>query len=632
MARCVYSVLSWSTQTYAWHGFSNAAYHCWDLTASSTNPAPIDCEGFSIRWVETPGNTIKINEIFTMTYELIINDGFYTWAHGEGYFDGIGNITNAADAKTWCEGTKCPIASSANKNNCCIWHVNVHSCVIDETEGSLCGPWIQPTGSTHTHSVSLVGPVNTGNWTSEITGLYRLGTTSLIAHFKIAGMQVALETKLNVVPRAECGDDVCEDNEGEDCETCPKDCGKCPLKAWQLALIGAAGFLIVTGLIGTFTYFQIQKRKMLWDESWIIPYEEIKQDEGLRGAFGSMIGSTMDLSTGASDGLSSNNMSTAAAKRQVFILTASYRGRTYAMKRVRKKEFSLTKQVRYEVREVRECEHINLCKFVGASIVTPNVCILSEYCPKGSLSDVLLNDDVPLNWAFRFSFAADISRGMQLLHSHKIYHGRLKSNNCVVDDRWTVKITDYGMTTLRCNDDVIMNDCDEDMEEDDDDYQEKRAIIYKPPEHASEATKCLASAAGDVYAFAIILIEIATRNDPYGDEDAFNVLPNWRPPLPDLSPEMSENKDETCPCPHAYLELISSCWAREPDDRPTFDEVRKIIHKINPSKLSPVDLMMAMMEKYSKHLESIVSERTQDLVAEKAKTDRLLYSKVFILL
>ena len=33
------------------------------------------------------------------------------------------------------------------------------------------------------------------------------------------------------------------------------------------------------------------------------------------------------------------------------------------------------------------------------------------------------------------------------------------------------------------------------------------------------------------------------------------------------------------------------------------------------------------MEKYSKHLESVVAERTQDLVAEKAKTDRLLHSK-----
>lgn len=32
------------------------------------------------------------------------------------------------------------------------------------------------------------------------------------------------------------------------------------------------------------------------------------------------------------------------------------------------------------------------------------------------------------------------------------------------------------------------------------------------------------------------------------------------------------------------------------------------------------------MEKYSKHLEVLVAERTQDLMHEKQKTDRLLYS------
>ena len=33
------------------------------------------------------------------------------------------------------------------------------------------------------------------------------------------------------------------------------------------------------------------------------------------------------------------------------------------------------------------------------------------------------------------------------------------------------------------------------------------------------------------------------------------------------------------------------------------------------------------MEKYSKHLEKIVADRTADLELEKAKTDKLLYSK-----
>ena len=33
------------------------------------------------------------------------------------------------------------------------------------------------------------------------------------------------------------------------------------------------------------------------------------------------------------------------------------------------------------------------------------------------------------------------------------------------------------------------------------------------------------------------------------------------------------------------------------------------------------------MEKYSKHLEVLVAERTQELIAEQKKTDSLLYSE-----
>lgn len=41
----------------------------------------------------------------------------------------------------------------------------------------------------------------------------------------------------------------------------------------------------------------------------------------------------------------------------------------------------------------------------------------------------------------RFSFATDVARGMSYLHQHRICHGRLKSLNCVLDDRWVCKIT-----------------------------------------------------------------------------------------------------------------------------------------------------------------------------------------------
>lgn len=49
----------------------------------------------------------------------------------------------------------------------------------------------------------------------------------------------------------------------------------------------------------------------------------------------------------------------------------------------------------------RQLDHPNLCKFIGGSIEVPYVTIITEHCPKGSLSDVLLNDDIPINWGFR---------------------------------------------------------------------------------------------------------------------------------------------------------------------------------------------------------------------------------------
>lgn len=50
---------------------------------------------------------------------------------------------------------------------------------------------------------------------------------------------------------------------------------------------------------------------------------------------------------------------------------------------------------------IRELDHPNLAKFIGGSIEVPYICIITEYCPKGSLADVLLNEDIPINWGFR---------------------------------------------------------------------------------------------------------------------------------------------------------------------------------------------------------------------------------------
>jgi hypothetical protein len=46
---------------------------------------------------------------------------------------------------------------------------------------------------------------------------------------------------------------------------------------------------------------------------------------------------------------------------------------------------------------------------------------------------------------------------------------------------------------------------------------------------------------------------------------------------------------------------------------------------VRAHRINIMDNIMAMMEKYAYNLEEIVEERTQQLVEEKKKTDRLLY-------
>lgn len=52
--------------------------------------------------------------------------------------------------------------------------------------------------------------------------------------------------------------------------------------------------------------------------------------------------------------------------------------------------------------------HENTARFIGACVDCPLVFVLTEYCPKGSLKDVLANDELQLDWNFRTSLVHDI--------------------------------------------------------------------------------------------------------------------------------------------------------------------------------------------------------------------------------
>jgi len=89
---------------------------------------------------------------------------------------------------------------------------------------------------------------------------------------------------------------------------------------------------------------------------------------------------------------------------------------------------------------LRDLKHNNICPFYGCLLNDEKSALLYKYYTRGTLDHVLRTSDIDFQCVFRLSFALDVAKGMEYLHSKKIIHGRLKSRNCVVDDTWTVKL------------------------------------------------------------------------------------------------------------------------------------------------------------------------------------------------
>ncbi|CAI8009784.1 Atrial natriuretic peptide receptor 2 [Geodia barretti] len=436
----------------------------------------------------------------------------------------------------------CPAHCNVTPQDCCVWHATLLTCSLRPGDDfDLCVPWSE---RNVVRTETMCGPF--GLYNASIV-LSEPGFRIIIYHLQVGNVSIVLGDYINI-RGAVCGDMMCH-KAVEDCVSCPVDC--C---AVELGTVVSVAFLVVVITATIVTTLSVagcvvyRKKKRIGDESWIINYSDITTNpkramsslqslNKRRGSTGGSLTSALDLQA-----------------QQVFAEIGAYEGKTVAIRRIRMKRCifagcgSISSQLRKEVFQIRYLEHQNLCKFIGATVKdpTPNIAIISEYCSKGSLNDVLLNDDVPLTWNFRFSFAGDIARGMAFLHSHGITHGRLTSSNCVIDDRWVTKVTDYGLPALRYGEESG----EEEEEEAGEQLQRIVPKVYRAPEVRDlPPQKPSSSQPADVYSYAIILYEIATGMDPHS-ENTWQLDANFKPKI-----NQGQLSNTKCPCSQDYLNV-----------------------------------------------------------------------------
>eukprot|EP00002_Diphylleia_rotans_P016595 TRINITY_DN322_c0_g1_i1.p1 TRINITY_DN322_c0_g1~~TRINITY_DN322_c0_g1_i1.p1 ORF type:complete len:2502 (+),score=409.05 TRINITY_DN322_c0_g1_i1:87-7592(+) len=207
-----------------------------------------------------------------------------------------------------------------------------------------------------------------------------------------------------------------------------------------------------------------------------------------------------------------------------------------------------------EITLMVELRHPNIVLYMGACITARSTCLVCEFMVHGSLYDVLHNESMVIPYQQRVAFMLDIAKGMQYLHTAKppIIHRDLKSHNVLVDERFRLKVSDFGITSIQGSMD---------------DVKQNGSLFWMAPELLRGESSTQAS---DVYAYAVVLWEIITRDDPYSEFEhamgiLFPVIENQlRPKIPDGTPP-------------SLSSLIKTAWAHEPLQRPAFSEIIKEI-------------------------------------------------------
>uniref|UniRef100_G3NT14 Guanylate cyclase n=1 Tax=Gasterosteus aculeatus aculeatus TaxID=481459 RepID=G3NT14_GASAC len=282
------------------------------------------------------------------------------------------------------------------------------------------------------------------------------------------------------------------------------------------------------------------------------------------------------------------------------------------LKKFEEGQFKVMKQSTTKIfTKMKDLRNENVNPFIGFFLDCSMYAVVTEHCSRGSLQDLLRNEDVKLDWMFKSSLLLDLIKGIKYLHHRDFPHGRLKSRNCVVDGRFVLKITDYGFNELL---ESQKADIEEPLPED---------LFWTAPEFLRDlANSRKGTYKGDVYSFSIILQEVVVRGSPYcmlGLLPA-EIIRKVKKPPPMCRPTVAPDQ-----APLECIQLMKQCWSEMPERRPTFDEIFdrfKIINK--GKKTNIIDSMLRMLEQYSSNLEDLIRERTEELEVEKQRTEKLL--------
>eukprot|EP00727_Mastigamoeba_balamuthi_P012937 m51a1_g8266 putative serine threonine kinase (1615) ;mRNA; r:28556-34364 len=207
-----------------------------------------------------------------------------------------------------------------------------------------------------------------------------------------------------------------------------------------------------------------------------------------------------------------------------------------------------------EISILTELRHPSIVLFMGACLEPNDMFIITEWMDMGSLREVLSAQKIESPVGIQI--LSSVCQGMTYLHMTNIVHRDLKSSNILLNKKWDVKLSDFGLAAIKSTS-KTMTVCG--------------TVAWMAPEVLVSSDY---SEKSDVYGFAMVMYEILTRHYPFLGTQVMALVPKivggQRPMVPaDLAGYCAD-----------YVALMKLCWAPAPQDRPGFREIGGALHAI----------------------------------------------------
>src|SRR5690606_17784147 len=97
-----------------------------------------------------------------------------------------------------------------------------------------------------------------------------------------------------------------------------------------------------------------------------------------------------------------------------------------------------------EVEVLKNLKHWHIIHTYGVYQFRQQLPIVMEYAEMGSLTDVLKDKSIKLDWKTRIRISTEIAKGIEFIHRNNLIHRDIKSMNMMMTSQLEVRVGDFG--------------------------------------------------------------------------------------------------------------------------------------------------------------------------------------------